>query len=134
MFLLLFNWTVAEVGQYTTPLCVPIADGVASDRAVGEFPPLIPVLEDSVEARSLPKLPTGPCGWSLELRWWFEWETARTDLLFTAWCLFIAFDRPIRFRSPTWKLKQNKTARIRAKPWMFRLSFKVYGAEITWKF
>ena len=27
----------------------------------------------------------------------------------------------------------NKTARIRAKPWMFRLPFKVYGAEITLK-
>ena len=27
----------------------------------------------------------------------------------------------------------NKTARIRAKPWMFRLPFKVYGAVITFK-
>ena len=29
--------------------------------------------------------------------------------------------------------KSNKTARIRAKPWMFRLPFKVYGAVITFK-
>ena len=27
----------------------------------------------------------------------------------------------------------NKTAGIKAKPWMFRLPFKVYGAVITWK-
>ena len=32
-----------------------------------------------------------------------------------------------------YKLK-NKTARIMAKPWMFRLPFKVYGAAVrTWK-
>ena len=29
--------------------------------------------------------------------------------------------------------KTNKTARIRAKFWTFRLPFKVYGAVITWK-
>ena len=29
--------------------------------------------------------------------------------------------------------KKNKTARIRAKPWMFRLPFKFYGAVITIK-
>ena len=29
--------------------------------------------------------------------------------------------------------KKNKTARIRAKPWMFRLLFEAYGAIITWK-
>ena len=28
------------------------------------------------------------------------------------------------------KLSSNKTARIRAKPWKFRLPFKVYGALI----
>ena len=30
-------------------------------------------------------------------------------------------------------IKLNKTARIRAKPWMFRLPFKVYGAVIKFK-
>ena len=30
-------------------------------------------------------------------------------------------------------LKPNKTARIRAKPWMFRLPFKLYGAVIALK-
>ena len=29
--------------------------------------------------------------------------------------------------------KYNKTARIRAKPWMFRVPFKVYAAVIAWK-
>ena len=29
--------------------------------------------------------------------------------------------------------KENKTACIRAKPWMFRLPIKVYGAVITLK-
>ena len=33
--------------------------------------------------------------------------------------------------SRRWHQNWNKTSRIRAKPWIFRLSFKVYGAVIT---
>ena len=32
-----------------------------------------------------------------------------------------------------WTRIINKTARIRAKPWLFRLPDKVYGVAITWK-
>ena len=46
---------------------------------------------------------------------------------------FLLFPRVLETNNWLWDdyYKHNQTARIRAKPWMFRLPFKVYGAVIT---
>ena len=49
---------------------------------------------------------------------------------FHTWSLILSKNINVHYFSPRNYLIWNKTARIRAKPWMFRLPFKVYGAAV----
>ena len=51
----------------------------------------------------------------------------------SAWKRENVLNTLLRLHSTKTFIQLKKTTRIKAKPWMFRLPFKVYGAVITWK-
>ena len=71
------------------------------------------------------KLPILPCSGLHYARFEEFFDNAKRVTRITYARQFIPLNKIV----PNW----NKTARIRAKPWIFRLSFKFYGAVITKK-